>query len=285
MSYVYLSLSVILIASSSIIGGTYTRKNTGRKSVSSLYNLLFTFSALIGWGIISLFSFTFNATIIWYSLLFGIFYVITNVSFLIALKNGPVSLTSLFLQLSLIGVTIWGFIFWNDEITLIIIIGLILAVISLIFILYHKNEQKINSKWLLACLVMFISNLACTIIQKEQALNYDESCGNMFMFFALIFSVIFSFFLFMFGDKSDTKIIIKTSSIFPLLAGILNALQNFFVILMATKLPSGVVYPVLSIGGLAISILVSLILFKEKLKWTQWLGIVLGTISILLLQI
>lgn len=285
MSYVYLSLSVILIASSSIIGGTYTRKNTGRKSFSALYNLLFTFSALIGWGVISLFSFTFNATIIWYSLLFGIFYVITNVSFLIALKNGPVSLTSLFLQLSLIGVTIWGFIFWGDDITLIIIIGLILAVISIFFILYQKNERKINSKWLLACLIMFISNLSCTIIQKEQALNYDEGCGNMFMFFALLFSVIFSFILFMFSDKSDTKIIIKTSSIFPLLAGILNALQNFFVILMATKLPSGVVYPVLSVGGLAISILASLILFKEKLKWTQWFGIIFGTISILLLQL
>lgn len=288
MPYLYLSLTVVLVASSSVLGGIYNRKNPNGKGASSLYNLLLTIGALIVWCIISCFSFTFNISVIWYSLAFGLAYVLTNLSLLIALKNGPVSLTSLFLQLSLIGATIWGFIFWDEQVTTLMIIGLFLAVFSLFFCLYTKkqqNERKMNAKWLIACALTFIGNVACTVIQKAQVRTHGESCGNMLMLFAVLFSVIFCFVIFIFDDKSDSKTIIKTSGIIPLAAGALNAIQNLFVVLMVNALPSGLVYPVLSVGGLAVSIIASLILFKEKLKATQWIGIALGAVSILLLSL
>ena len=60
---------------------------------------LIAISSLALWGIVSLFSFKFHAKTLWYSLGFAISYMLTNLSMILALKHGPLSLTSLFFQL------------------------------------------------------------------------------------------------------------------------------------------------------------------------------------------
>jgi multidrug transporter EmrE-like cation transporter len=85
--------------------------------------------------------------------------------------------------------------------------------------------------------------------------------------------------------KVNAKLILKRSWYFPVLAGSLNAVLNLFVILLATStLSPNLIYPVLSIGGLMLTILVSAFIFKEKLRWWQWIGIAVGIVAILLLS-
>lgn len=287
MPYIYLILSVFLIASNSILGTFYNKKNVGKNS-TAIYNLLLVFGALISWALISLTSFEFHAETLWFSLFFGVSYLLCNLSMILALKNGPVSLTSLFLQLSLIGVTIWGFIFWNEKINLTVIIGLIVAVISITFCLYQKNdssENKLNAKWLFFACALFLSNGACTVIQKTQIRVYGENYGNMLMLFAMLFACVFCLIHFLLSNKKDAKVIIKRTGYIPLIAGFFNGMLNLFVILMATKLPSSVVYPIISVGGLCISIFASVVIFKEKLEKNQWIGIALGVLAVLFLTI
>ena len=62
---------------------------------------------------------------------------------------GPTSITALLQQLSLIGATIWGFIFWNTwdiEKAPLVLSGLALVIVSLVLSLYtgKKIEQKIG---------------------------------------------------------------------------------------------------------------------------------------------
>ena len=54
---------------------------------------------------------------------------------------------------------------------------------------------------------------------------------------------------------------------------------------MANLLPSSVVYPVISVGGLILTALASLLLFKEKLRPAQWAGMGLGCVSVILLAV
>ncbi len=287
MPYFYLISSVFLIASGSIFGSLYNRKNEGRNAVT-FYNLIIAISSLTLWGIVSLFSFKFHAKTLWYSLGFAISYMLTNLSMILALKHGPLSLTSLFFQLSLIGATIWGLIFWNEEVNILVILGLIFSVVSIVFCLYQKRsseEGRLNFKWVIFATLLFFANVSCTVIQKTQIRTYGEEYGNMLMLFAMLFASVFSLIHFLVSSKKDIKIIIKQSISFPILAGICNGLLNLFVILMATRLPSSVVYPVVSIGGLCVSIFASVFFFKEKLKRTQWIGVAFGLISVLLLTL
>lgn len=107
----------------------------------------------------------------------------------------------------------------------------------------------------------------------------------MLMLFAMLFSVVLSFLLFMKEDKSDMKIIIKQSAGFPFLAGICNAILNLGVVYLALRLSSGIVYPVIAVGGLGICIIDSLVIFHEKITLTQYIGIAIGVVAVVLLTL
>ena len=69
-------------------------------------------------------------------------------------------------------------------------------------------------------------------------------------------------------------------------AGICNLILNVFVMLMAvTDLSPSLIYPVIGVGGLAVITVFSLLVFKEKMRWWQWLGVAVGAIAVLLLSI
>ena len=103
---------------------------------------------------------------------------------------------------------------------------------------------------------------------------------------ATFFGAIASFLLWLKSDKSDTKVMLKSSWYFPVGAGVFNLLLNIFVMRMAlTTLSPSLIYPVIGVGGLMVVTLFSLFAFKEKLKWQQWLGIALGAIATALLSL
>ena len=63
-------------------------------------------------------------------------------------------------------------------------------------------------------------------------------------------------------------------------------LRNLFVIFLATSpISPSVIYPVIAVGGLSVSSIFSLVVFKEKLYWWQWLGILVGAVAVVLLSI
>ena len=101
----------------------------------------------------------------------------------------------------------------------------------------------------------------------------------------MIFSLSITAVMFFIGDKTDAVAILRKSWFYPVLTGILNALMNLFVMIMANLLPSSVVYPVISVGGLILTVLASLLLFKEKLRPAQWAGMGLGCVSVILLAV
>ncbi len=204
-----------------------------------------------------------------------------------ALKTGSVLLTSLILQLSLIGTTIWGFFFWDTKFSLVVGVGLVFVVVSLWLCLYtgKKEERKLNPKWIFWVLVLFLGNACCTIVQKTQQMDFDGKYGNFMMMIATGLGVIATVFLYLKGNRAQEKTLLKESWYFPVLAGVLNAVQNLLVILLATTtLSPSLIYPVLSIGSLMVVTGFSAFVFKEKMQWWQWIGIGIGIIAIALLS-
>jgi drug/metabolite transporter (DMT)-like permease len=70
------------------------------------------------------------------------------------------------------------------------------------------------------------------------------------------------------------------------MAGGLNGFLNLFVILLATSpLSSSLVYPVIGVGSLMITTLFSTFVFKEKMRWWQWIGIITGMAAVAILSL
>ncbi|MBO5737395.1 MAG: hypothetical protein J6S04_06265, partial [Clostridia bacterium] len=207
-----------------------------------------------------------------------------------ALAEGPTLLTTLLQQLSLIGVTIWGFAFWGTwavERAPLVLSGLALVVVSLVLSLYsgEKAGKKITVKWLAYASVMFVVTASCSIVQKAEQIAFDGQHGAMLMFFGVMIAAMICLVYFFLAEKPDVQKMIKTAWWYPVGAGMSSSLGNLFVILMATKLSSNLVYPTLAVGCLALTSVGAVVLFKEKLAWWQWIGVAVGTVAVALLSI
>lgn len=291
MDYLYLGITVLCSASAGVFGAYYNQKTAERKDPSPLYNLLYCLTALLGWAVLFATDPSFVPGVLPYSLGFGLSYVICQIGLINALRTGPVSLTSLFLQLSLIATTVWGFFFWDESFSVTIGIGLVLVGVSLWLCLYKgktpkKEAVRATLKWFLFVLMAVAGNAGCAIIQKTQQRQFEGKYGNQLMVVAIAISVLFSLVLYLRSNHSDTKLILKRATLFPVGAGLCNVVLNLLVILLATStVPSSLVYPVIAVGGLAVTSIFSFLAFREKLRYWQWIGIGIGAVSVVLLSL
>ena len=288
MPIVYLIVSVFMNASYSIFGELFNRRNEGKTDSSAFYTLLLMISVCLSWGILYACDFTFEPSVLLYSVLFAVCYILTNIGMINALKYGSVTLTTLLISLSLIVTTIWGFIFWDAKLTVPVVVGLIFVVMAIYLCLYTKDkeEKSFSFKWLFFVMLAFFGNAGCTIVQRTQQVKFNGQHGNMLMLFATFFSVLFCLFMYLKSDKKDSKGMLKSSWWAPVCAGVANVVLNILVMLMAlTTLSPSLIYPVIGVGGLAVVTVFSLFVFKEKMHWWQWIGIVIGMFAVLLLSI
>ncbi|MDA3846009.1 MAG: SMR family transporter [Vallitaleaceae bacterium] len=77
----------------------------------------------------------------------------------------------------------------------------------------------------------------------------------------------------------------KLSIVFGLAVGIPNLLTAFFLINALSKLNATVVFPLYSGGAIVLSMLWSVVAFKEKLKWKKIVGIVLMLFALVLFNL
>ena len=204
------------------------------------------------------------------------------------LKHGPTALSALINNMSLIVTTIWGFFFWGAEVTPLVIIGLVLVICSITLCLYSKNTdgRGFSLKWLFYVSLSLIGNAGCAIVQRTQQMDFGGQHGNMLMLFATGISAVTCIIFYLKSDRTDSGIMLKTSWWVPVLAGICNLVLNLLVMLMAgTTLSTSLIYPVISVGGLAVVTVFSLFVFKEKMRPSQWVGVGVGAVAVLLLSI
>ncbi len=286
MPYLYLGSCVFLSAASGVFGTYFNRSVKDKKSPTALYNFILLCAVFIGWFVLYMTDFSFDAAVLPFSLLFAFFYATCNISLIQALRCGPVALSSLILNLSMILTTIWGLFFWNAKFGILVVIGLILVVLSLFLCIYTKEKATVSKKWLFYILIAFTSNAGCSITQRTQQMTFNGQHGNMLMAFATAISLVICFIRYLRSDRSDSKEILKKAGFFPIVAGLSNVGLNLFVILLASStISTNLIYPVIGVGGLAVTLLFSQLAFKEKLRPAQWIGILVGTVASVLLSI
>ncbi|MBQ4037555.1 MAG: DMT family transporter [Clostridia bacterium] len=290
MSYFYLILAVLLSAAMSVAGMFYEKNTAGKRNVSTLFNCMIAASNAICWGILYIFDFTFHPYVLSYSAVYGICLALFFTGLTGGIKHGSASVTSFFKQVAFVLVSVWGFFFWKEPVTPVVIVGIVLIVIALLLCLLEpkpKNggPKKTSVIWVLFLLLLLVSNAACNIVQRTQQIEFYHRHGSQLMFFAALFALVATVLLSLKDDKSEWKETVEENWHIGLASGVCCALANVFFILMAqTKLSTSFIYPVLAIGGVALSTLASVLLFKERLRPLQWIGLGIGAVAVFLLS-
>lgn len=288
MSYFYLLLSMVLSAAITVCGRMYQEQNRNRANVSGLYNMVVPVSAALTWLVCWCFDFSFDLRVLPYSLLYGMGYTSFTVGMLGALKTGSTAVTALVKQLALVGVSFWGFFFWDTPFTLVSGVGILLIVVSLVLCLITKGEGGSRDflRWSFFAVMIVVGNAGCSIVQRYQQMAFHYQHKYMFMFFGLLFSAVVCTLLALREEKGNWGAAFRGGWIFPAGSGCSSAVCNVLVlILIKQEMSPVIIYPGLAVGGLMVTTLVSLLYFRDRLRPAQWWGLAVGAVALVLLNL
>lgn len=227
----------------------------------------------------------FDVSFLPYSIGFAVSYAVFTVFMVLAVANGSLSLTSLFISYSLMIPTFYGLAFLKDSISFGFIPGLTLLVVSLFLVNKCEKKARFSFKWIIFVILAFIGNGMCTVVQKMQQVASDGNYKNEFMIVALAIVAVVMFTLSMIRERKKIETYVRAGWHWALICGSLNGMVNLFVMLLSEKMALSLMFPLISAGGLIVTYVVSRFVYKEKLTKVQFAGFVLGLASVIFLNI
>ncbi|MBQ8893940.1 MAG: hypothetical protein IJ043_05975 [Clostridia bacterium] len=195
-----------------------------------------------------------------------------------ALAMGPMALTSIIASFSLIIPFLFGITVWKEPLTLPGGIGMILL-LAAILLLNFKKEDGLSVRWSVYAFLTLAANGACSLIQKYHQICYPGQYRTVFMLAAML-AVLVLLSGAGLGEKQKF-----TLSLPGLAAGLMNGAANYIVLYLAAAEKASVLFPVVSVANVIAVWLIGRIVFKEKLKGMQLLGLAAGLGAILLLNL
>lgn len=218
----------------------------------------------------------------WFYAAIGLGFLFIFIFYVMALtsqKNG-LSVASVATKMSVIIPVIFGILILGESLSILKLIGIVLALVAVYLTSIKTKENLTLSKAIYLPIILFLGS---GII--DTSINYFAPENAIPLFSAVIFC-----FAAVLGLMVLTyKIIIRKSAInlksipFGLALGIVNYSSIYFLLkaLRVKGYESSVIFTVNNVGIVAITTLVGLMLFREKISQNNWLGILTAVISII----
>lgn len=279
----FLSLTTIGISGQSILKKAYNVK-TERKG-AFLFSAISVFAAALFFLAISRFDLHFRWEILPYAFAFALSYGAAVLMSLLAIKLGSLSLTSLITSYSLIIPTFYGLFFLDEAVGPLFYIGLSLLCISLFLMNAKHAGARITLPWVAAVFLAFLGNGICSTVQMVQQKTFEGKYKSETMIIALLTVFLVMLALALIREKKEIAPAIKAGGLLATACGAANGLCNFLVMVLAVRMDASLMYPIISAGGILLTGLVSLLLYKEKLSREQYLALLLGTASVVLMNL
>lgn len=224
----------------------------------------------------------------WGALAMGLLFILVfNIMAKTSQKLG-VSVASVATKMSLVIPVVLGLVLYNEKLSALKIIGVLLALTAVYFASVKERSFTIDKKVLLLPLLVFIGSGAIDVslkyMQETQLGN-----GELPLFSATIFgsaAIIGMVFISVKLKKTPFKINLKN-----ILGGIVLGVPNYFSIffllraLQNDSMNSSQIFTINNVAIVLFSTLLGILLFKEHMSIKNWGGIALAVISILLVAL
>ena len=228
-----------------------------------------------------------NLNLLICSLIVGVLFIMTFNLYAFTAQKIGITLSTIANKMSMIIPILIGLILFKEEVTLIKVIGIFLAIGAIIFSSKEdKKSKKLSQVNMLILSLLFIGQgLADGILNWAQK-NILNS-ANMNLFFTLTFlSAGLAGGLYIFYKIKTSNFKMNKKSI---LWGITLGIPNYLTLLYFIKslkndlFSSYQVFPIVNIGVIVLCTILSVILFKEKVSFYKWIGVGFGILAISLI--
>jgi drug/metabolite transporter (DMT)-like permease len=199
-----------------------------------------------------------------------------------------VAISSVANKMSLVIPVVAGILLYGESLIGLKLLGVIVAILSVVMVTYPKKGVKIESKYLILPVVIFFgSGFLDTVFKYVETHQFGENEVEIFSASLFLMAAIVGLSVLLFKRLSKNETL-ETKSI---VAGFALGVPNYFSIhflLMALNIPnleSTIVFPINNTGIVLLSTLLAIALFRERLSNLNWGGIALAVASIILIAI
>jgi len=220
--------------------------------------------------------------------------VVFQVLYSVALTRGPVSLTVLIVNFSVLIPTAMSVFFFGEALYATQLLGILCLILALILSANKaQGEQKASKLWFVMALTCMLLSGANACIQKgfyvtEAALiPYEE---NTYLVMLYAFSAVFAAIVFGFNactgkrERSTFGVSGKVIAYTALVAGVMTAFQKFYILAIA-NIDGTFLFPSFyGMQSLAMT-LIGILFFHDRLTARQKIGVLFGIVSIALMNV
>ena len=232
---------------------------------------------------------SFSLEVLPYSFFFALAFGSCTFFNFLALNEGPIALTTLISSYSLLIPTFYGIIFLGDSLGVLAIVGIVLLLFSLFFSNYKKRcdgeTGRVTVKWIIYVTIAFIGNGMCSTVQKIQNIKMGGESKNEFMFLAYMAFALVMLVTALIKERGTVISNVKVGGVFIAAVGIFNLVTNMLVMFLNARIAPSIMFPIISAGGVLLTIVAAVLVYKEKLTRFQQIGVVLGILAIVFLNI
>ena len=287
---IYLILAIILSAAVFVVMRCYGRFNLDNHQ-ALMWN--YATSAIIGTAMgVANGTWEPPMTQPWFklTLILGFWFILTYVLIAESSQRSGVTVTSLSSKLSVVIPTLFGILFLKEGLRWMSGIGILLALVALFLVVGGKDKTKSKAATgavgiaLLPIFIFFSTGIGDILMKMTEQAN---TSGDMIPMIAFIY-----FISFLFGVMLVVYDLVKGKSKWQwksALGGLVLGTVNFFstcCIYQAMRVFDNVVmFPVYNIGVVCVSALAGWLLFREKLTWKNYLGLVIAIVAVLLITV
>lgn len=240
--------------------------------------------------LMSLFKITFS----WYSLcmgaLFGAITFTFSLVYCMAINKGPISYTSVIVNMSTIITALSGWIFWQEQLNPFTIVGLALMVGCMILSNAKTDspqKTKGKFKWLLLAIFAMMLSACVGLCQKVHQTSTHASEIYLMLLVAFCVCSLLSFVAWAIIRKKESvpqgeqnNFSFKRFALCCSAIGVTYGAVNVLNLYLSGVINTAVFFPIINGIPLVLMIVLSFVFFKEKLTKKQVVGISLGILSL-----
>ncbi|MGO4181068.1 hypothetical protein AB4Z17_07790 [Paenibacillus sp. TAF43_2] len=267
-----------------------TNNNEGLSSFfkrSSAYTAIIAIGFFVSW-LMSDLNGIHTATLV-LGVFYGLVFVLTVLFYSCAMNTGPLSYSAFYFSASLLLPVVASVVLWNEPMTGMKFMGIALFILSFYFINVYgsKGQEAAGLKWLVYCLLAFILNGTLPIIMKWQQtlLAGHELIPFMCVGFgsAFLFSLIGI--LFTGGFQRQSKAIptareLRILTLYIVAIAGSTGTGNAIITYLSGRMSGLHLFPLVNGSMIVLLTILSAVLFKEKMSRGGIIGIGIGLLAI-----
>ena len=193
-------------------------------------------------------------------------------------RNG-VALPATFMKLGVLVPTLLSALVFGEELTLLRILGVIVAVAAIL--LMQDKAQKEAGGSMLGLIALLLSGGLSDFMSKLYEELGAPNLKDQFLLYTFLVALILSVVLCLIRKET----LRWQDALFGVLLSVPNYLSTRFLLLSLNHLPAVVVFPSFSAGTIVLATLAGILLFKEKLTTRKGLALVVILAALVLLNL